>query len=449
MTDVTIVTTEKESGKRMELQTCRFNETELVSVDSDIIIDTETTYQKILGFGGAFTTSASFALEKVSPDLKKKAIEAYFHPDKGIGYNIGRVHIGCCDFSFEEYTLNDTPGDIDMNCFDIFHDKEWTIPLILESSKAAGQELLIYAVPWSPPPWMKSNGTLNGGGRLLPEYYKAMANYIVEFVKAYQENGIRIWGVGTQNEPDEVQRWASCCYTAEEERDFLSSSLIPALHDCGLSDIKILIWDSNKDNIYKRTKAILAEEPLYSGVDGIAFHWYSGDYFENLDAVHADFPGHMLISTESCVVLPDDLNDWQIAERYGHEIIGDLNHWANGFIDWNLFLDTKGGPNLHNNFCAAPIMADAYNNKLIFLNSYYYIGHFSKYIKRGALRVRCETENKNLEVTAFQNPGGRIVVVIMNPGNEKFMPTLRINGISIALESNEHSIQTVILNQKV
>jgi glucosylceramidase len=414
----------------------------------EIHIDVQSPAQKILGFGGAFTQSASSVLEPLSPERREDALCAYFHPEEGIAYNMGRTHIGCCDFCTELYTLNDTPGDTDMTHFDISHDERWLIPFIKNAARICGQRLLLYAVPWSPPAWMKTNETLSGGGELKSEYYQAMGRYLVQFVRIYGEHGVDIWALGIQNEPDEVQRWASCRYSAEQENAFLSQGLLPALDAGGFKDIQILLWDSNKDHMLARTRELLSDPVLLRRGCGVAFHWYSGDYFENLYTIRKEFPDVLLISTESCTALPEDVTDWSIGERYAHEIIGDMNNGANAFIDWNLFLDKRGGPNMYGNFCTAPIMVDTENDSLVYLNSYYYIGHFSKFIHRGAVRLGVVPNGSILEVCAFQNPDGCIITVVLNTLDIPQKATLCVNNRRARLYLREHSIQTVIFENE-
>ncbi|MFP3090115.1 hypothetical protein LQZ21_07285 [Treponema sp. TIM-1] len=436
---IRIITTEKNTQKYMEPGSL----VETADSGHEIYIDVQSPAQRILGFGGAFTQSAAAVLEPLSPERRTDALRAYFHPQEGIAYNMGRTHIGCCDFCTEPYTLNDIPGDTDMTCFDISHDERWLIPFIKNAASICEQRLLLYAVPWSPPAWMKTNGVL-AGGELKPEYYEAMGRYLVQFVRTYREHGVDIWALGIQNEPDEEQRWASCRYNTGQEKAFLLKGLLPALDAGGFKDIQILLWDSNKDRMLAGTRDLLSDPLLVHRGCGVAFHWYSGDYFENLYAIQKEFPNVLLISTESCTALPEDVTDWGIGERYAHEIIGDMNNGANAFIDWNLFLDKQGGPNMHGNFCTAPVMVDTENDRLVFLNSYYYIGHFSKFIRRGAARLGITSDSSVLEVCAFQNPDGCVIAVVMNALDIPQKTTLCVNNHRARLYLREHSIQTVI-----
>ncbi len=245
----------------------------------------EETRQKILGFGGAFTDTAAMALFHMNKDMQESALNAYFNSETGLSYNMGRVPIGCCDFSTIEYSHAEVPEDKELSFFSIEQDKRGIIPLIREAKRiieksSSKEELLLYALPWSPPGWMKTNGQMNWGGRLCQEYYETMAAYLIKFIEAYEKEEIQIWGIAAQNEPIEIQRWASCEYSGEEEKIFLKNYLIPALEKSGYQDRKILCWECNKDFMRERAEEILSDQQLAQKVFGVAFHWYSGDYFE-------------------------------------------------------------------------------------------------------------------------------------------------------------------------
>ena len=248
----------------------------------------EEVRQEIIGFGGAFTDTAAMALLHMNKEIQKEALNAYFSTETGLSYNMGRVPIGCCDFSTVEYSHAEVPEDIELSFFSIEQDKKGIIPLIrgvkevMEKSCRQG-ELLLYALPWSPPAWMKTNGQMSWGGRLCPEYYETMAAYLIKFIRAYEEEGISLWGIAAQNEPIEIQRWASCEYSGTEERIFLKDHLIPALEKAGYEDKKILCWECNKDFMRERAEEILSDQELAAKIFGVAFHWYSGDYFEELE----------------------------------------------------------------------------------------------------------------------------------------------------------------------
>jgi glucosylceramidase len=442
-----VILTARDTGDRLE-ETRRIplvagQPTGLVRVR--ITVDPDKTFQEIVGFGGAFTEAAAFTLSRISPDKRAEAIQAYFHPQKGIGYTLCRTHINSCDFSLENYSYDDVDGDFDLRHFDISRDRRWLMPLIKDAMLVPGACFRILASPWSPPAWMKTNGQMNHGGRLKPQCRRAWAMYFAKYIEAYAADGVPIWGVTVQNEPAAVQTWDSCIYSAEEERDFVRDHLGPTLEKRGLGDVKILVWDHNKDIIYERVEPILADPEAAKYVWGVGFHWYTGDHFDNLKKTHDAFPDKKLLFTEGCQEGGVHLGSWEVAERYGHDIIGDLNNWAVGWIDWNMVLDERGGPNHVDNLCDAPIIADTVRNRLYYQPSYYYLGHFSRYVHPQAVRVGCSTTVEDLEATAFLNADGKAVVIIMNRTDRAVEFDFVLKQMQASLSSPPHSIMSLIL----
>lgn len=440
----TILTSKDTKDRLAEKEGLNFT-TEKKEGLASIKIDASKAYQRILGFGGAFTEATAYTLSRISEDKRKEAIESYFDKEKGLGYSLGRVHIHSCDFALENYTYVDE-YDIDLNSFSIARDRKWVLPLIKDALKTRGEEISILASPWSPPAWMKSNNNMNRGGKLLPEYRKAWAKYYAKFVKAYREEGIDIWGISVQNEPEAVQTWDSCIFTEEEERDFVRDHLGPIMHEEALQDIKILIWDHNRDVIVRRAAGVLSDPEAAKYVWGTAFHWYVSEEFENVGKVHEMFPDKHLLFTEGCQEGGVKLGEWYTGERYGRNIIGDLNNWTEGYIDWNLVLDEEGGPNHVRNLCDAPIIADTKNNELYYNSSYYYIGHFSKYIKPGAIRVGVENHS-DLQVTSFLNQDNTLATVVMNETEAEKSFSLVYENETVELKLAPHSIATYVFEK--
>ena len=396
-------------------------------------------YQEIKGFGGAFTEAASTTLDKLSPKNREKILKLYFDPKEGIGYNFGRVHINSCDFSLGNYTYVEE-NDQTLETFCIDHDKESLIPMIKEAMQY--NDIEMFASPWSPPAYMKTNGEMNHGGKLKEEYFDLWAEYYVKFVKAYEEAGVKITSISVQNEPKAKQRWDSCIYTAEEERDFVKNYLGKKMKDIG---VKVLFWDHNKERVVER--AVTMMDGAADLVDGLAFHWYSGDYFEELEMFHKLYPHLDLVFSEGCYEYSlGSLDTSKIGEKYAHDMIGNFNNYCNSFCDWNLLLNEKGGPNHVGNYCDAPIMADTQKDEVEIHDSYYYIGHFSKYVQKGAKRIGSSKFNQNLETVAFKNPDGSIVSVVLNRTDDDVKFTFRINGSQVDCMAEAHSIATYIFS---
>lgn len=414
-----------------------------------IFVDPGHQFQTFLGIGGALTDASAETFAKLPKDKQEALLTAYFDKKNGIGYTVARTNIHSCDFSSDTYTYV-AEGDKDLKTFSIQHDEKYKIPFIKKAMQAAGGKLTLFVSPWSPPAWMKDNNDILHGGKLKPEFYQSWANYYVKFIKAYEAKGIPVWGLSVQNEPMAKQTWESCMYTADDERDFIKNYLGPTLWKNGLKSKKLIAWDHNRDLVYQRANTILSDPKAAQYVWGIGFHWYESwtgaPTPANLQLVTEAFPNKPVMLTEACnyPFSWKTINDWHWGERYGSEMIGDFNNGAVGWTDWNVLLDETGGPNHVSNFCFAPVHADTRDGSLHFMNSYYYIGHFSKYIQPGARRIACSSNRAQLLTTGFQNPDGSIAVVIMNGGDTKMEFKMIVGGQAVKAVSLAHSISTIL-----
>lgn len=410
-----------------------------------IVVDEERTYQEMIGFGGAFTEAATYTMSKMSQDNRDKVLRSYYHPTEGIGYNIGRVHIHSCDFALGNYTYVDEM-DTSLESFDISHEHQWTLPFIKDAYAMRGKPISLLASPWSPPAWMKDNKEMNHGGKLLPEYFETWALYYTKFIKAMREEGLDIFAITVQNEPAAIQVWDSCEYTAEEERDFVRDYLGPIMEKEGLSDIKIFIWDHNRDIVFERASVVLDDPEASKYVYGTGIHWYVSEEFENVGKVHDAYPDKHILFTEGCQEGGVHLGSWDTGERYGRNMIGDFNNWCEGYLDWNIVLDETGGPNHVNNLCDAPIIADTRTDELIFNSSFYYIGQFSKYVQEGAKRIHLDSDTQEVLNVGFVNPDNSVVIVLQNEGEEDKTVQLDVRGESLHVTVRAHGIGTVLID---
>ncbi|MCC7466823.1 MAG: glycoside hydrolase family 30 protein [Saprospiraceae bacterium] len=415
-----------------------------------VFVDPSQQFQTLLGIGGALTDAAAETFAKLPAAKQTELLQAYFDPAKGIGYTLGRTNINSCDFSSDMYTYV-KEGDFALASFDIGHDQKYKIPLIRKAIEAAGGKLPLFVSPWSPPAWMKDNNNMLQGGKLKPEAYQPWANYYVKFIQAYEKAGIPVWGLSVQNEPMAKQTWESCIYTAEEERDFVKNYLGPTLKKNGLSEKKLIAWDHNRDLLYQRASTYLSDPEAAKYIWGIGFHWYEiwngGRQYENVKRVKESFPDKHLLLTEACnyPFSWQTFDQWQWGEQYGENMIHDFNNGAVAWTDWNILLDETGGPNHVKNFCFAPVHAKTKEGSLHYMNSYYYIGHFSKFIRPGARRIISSSSRAQLLTTAFLNPDGSIAVVVMNATREKIPYRMYLGNRAVELTSLPHSIATLIL----
>ena len=381
------------------------------------------------------------------PAQKQKILETYFSPEQ-MNYGVVRIHMDSCDFSTEMYEAMSDEKDTELKSFDFSRTEKYIIPMLRDAEKAAGRRLKIMLSPWSPPEFMKTNGSRKHGGSLKPEYYGLWAEYICKYILEFQERGFEVERISLQNEPKAVQTWDSCVYTAQEEKKFLKESMYPALKRHGLDNIEVFIWDHNKERIFERVREI-CDDSTKGMVTGAACHWYSGDHFESLSLVRQKYPELKLIVSESCIEFSKfDSDDSEMnAMRLSHEIIGDLNNGVSAFYDWNVVLDEKGGPNHVGNYCLAPFLYDTKEHLLMpqLIQKHFY--HFSHYIHEGARRIGFSRYTDALDVTAFKNPDGSIILVLLSR-SEKSMPVnIRINGQIARTEVPARSICTGVIEK--
>ena len=408
-----------------------------------IKIHKENLKQTVLGFGGSFTESSASIYHDLSQTKKDEIIEAYFG-ETGNNYSIGRTHINSCDFSLENYAHCETPGDIDLKNFSISRNKKDLIPFIKDALRLTKNKFRIMASPWSPPSWMKTNGQMNEGGKLKEEYKRAWADYYCKFIEFYHGEEVPIWGISVQNEPEAKQTWDSCLYTAEEERDFIKYFLGPSLERHNLLDKKVIIWDHNRDMMVERARTVLGDPEAAKFVWGTGFHWYCGDHFDNVQKVHDEFPDKNLIFTEGCQEGGPHLGSWDLGERYATSIINDLNRWTVAWLDWNLILNTQGGPNHVGNYCSAPMIVDTNTQEILYQSSYYYIGHFSRFIKQGDSILEIENDTSLLSLSSVSKNRDKVNTVILNKSNTSDSFTYIGANTSIDLTIPERSILTLI-----
>ncbi|MFT5216330.1 MAG: glucosylceramidase [Glaciecola sp.] len=435
----------------------------------------EKEYQTITGFGGSFTESSAYLLNKLSEENRNIILEAYFG-ESGAKYSLTRTHISSCDFSLSNYTYAPIEGDLNLEHFSIDEDRDDLIPMIKDAMKISKEGFNIIASPWTAPPWMKDNKAYVGG-KLLPEYYDTFALFFDKYLDAYKAEGIDVWGLTPVNEPHgNGNNWESMHFSPEEETDFVQNHLGPKLESNGKGDIKILGYDQNRAGLKEWVDVMYKDEASSKYYSGTAIHWYEStyDYFpEYLQYAHKKSPEKYLIETEGCV--DSEIPKWQDdkwywskeatdwgwdwapdeqkhlhpkyapVNRYARDIIGCLNNWVDGWIDWNMVLDKQGGPNWFENWCVAPVIVDPENDEVYFTPIYYTLAHFSKYIRPGAKVIEVKNPDETLMITAAKNPDGTIALVVFNEGETPKNLNLTLNGISAFIQISGQAIQTIII----
>ncbi len=411
-----------------------------------ISIDVGKQFQEVEGFGGALTESSAWVLAQLPAEKRSEVLRRYYDPKEGIGYTLARTHINSCDFSLGFWSLDPVKGDVGLEHFSLDPMRRWVLPLIHEAQATAGAaNFHLLASPWSPPSWMKTNGQMNHGGKLLPAYRDAWARYFVRFITEMdRKEHVPVWAITVQNEPAADQTWESCLFTAAEERDFVRDNLGPALAKAGMGGVRLCILDHNRDLIDEWTKTIYGDATASKYVWGTAVHWYVSNDFSAESRAHENFPGKPILFTEGCWESGSEMGKWEHGERYAHNIINDFRNWVSGWIDWNIVLDKTGGPNHVGNFCDAPVIVDTETGSIRYGASYYCIGHFSRFVHPGARRIESHGGPQAIESVAFENPDGSLAVIVLNATESAVDFLLAGSGEARVCSSPAHSIQTYL-----
>ncbi len=450
------------------------------SIDRTLETDSSQTFQTIEGIGGSFTESSAYVLSELSSEKQAELIAAYFSPE-GAHISLTRTHIASCDFSLRNYTYAPVPGDVSLSHFSVEPDKTYLLPMINQARTVKGADFRILASAWTPPPWMKTNNTWNGGA-LKPKHYPTFAEYLVKYIQTYAAMDIPIWGITPINEPlGNDSNWESCHFTPEEMRTFIGDHLGPALREAGL-DTSIWIFDQNRDEaLMEWAEAILGDAKASSYVEGTAVHWYQSTVdigAENLDKLSSAFPDKKILHSEGCIdALGDDepIGSWMEDDwywrpvatdwgkfwappemkkdhppyrpfyRYARDLIGGLNHNMVAWIDWNMILNTRGGPNHARNFCLAPVLVDSGRDSIYFTPLFYAIAHVSKFVRPGAVRIGLDGHDEEFMATAFRNPDGSTAVVTFNTTEEDITFILEHGNESFRISIDAQSMQSILL----
>ncbi|MCU0350738.1 MAG: glycosyl hydrolase family 30 [Flavobacterium sp.] len=468
--EITVYETSESGNALTKIE--QFNSSENKAV---ITINTNEKFQTVTGFGGSFTEASAYLLNQVSKANRKKILEAYFS-EEGANYSLTRTTIASCDFSLSNYTYAKVENDVALEHFTIEDDKNDIIPMILEAKAISKEGFNIIASPWSCPPWMKDNQSYVGG-KLLPQFNDAFALYFSKYLEAYKKEGIDIWGVTVINEPHgNGNNWESTLFSPEEMTQFVQNHLGPKLEKDGWGTIKILGYDQNRAGLKEWVDVMYQSEASSKYYAGTAIHWYESTYEvfpEDLQYAHKKAPNKHLIQTEACVdsevphwqdnawYWKKEATDWgwdwasetekylhpkyAPVNRYAEDIIGCLNNYVDGWVDWNMVLNRQGGPNWFKNWCVAPVIVDEENDEVYFTPLYYVMAHFSKFMRPGAVKIGCEIDNKNLKVTAVQNPDKSIALVIFNPTTEAHAIEIKNNNQLSTLSIPGKALQTVVI----
>jgi glucosylceramidase len=384
-----------------------------------IAVDSSTTYQQMDGVGASLTDSAGWVLwNKLTESQRDALLESLFDPNAGIGIGLLRQPMGASDFSASgDYSYDDMPaGQSDPNLaqFSIAHDQTYLIPL-LRQALSINPSLKVHALPWSPPAWLKTSGSMNGGNVITADF-PSLAQYFTRFIDAYQQQGIPIYAVSMQNEPlNSTSSYPSASVASSDEANFIGSFLGPALSAAGLGSVKIFGYEHNWDNT-QYPEALLADSTAYGYLAGSSFHCYAGDVSAQSEVKQA-YPAKDVWFTECSGTVGSSFAG-DLAWNAENLLIGATRNWARGVTLWNIALDQNSGP--QNGGCTAcrgvVTVDDSVSPPVIARNvEYYVLGHLGKFVQHGAYRIDSNTYGSgSLEDVAFQNPDGSIVLLVLN-----------------------------------
>lgn len=499
-----VIQTSKSGDALADRGTWSLGATSTAPADACVLVDVDARRQTLVGFGGSFTHSTAAALSALSPEARRAVIESYFG-DAGARYSLTRTTVGSSDFSpTGRFAYS---GRSDLADFSVAVDEDnGLLPLIRDARAASTGGFRVIASPWTAPPFMKTGGQADGwfGGRLQRAHYPTFARYLARYVEAYRALGVDIWAITPINEPHgNDDNWESMRFEPEEMRDLLREGLGAEMQRLG---VRILIFDQNRAEAQPWAEALFGDPETRALCHGTAVHWYGSTFMvfeEALDALHDGWPDKLIINTEACVDAiwndpeawtpvpavgtqlehtPAEIHYWQdwswwwaanttdwgftwaapedrwrhpryaAANRYIRDIIGGLNHHLAGWVDWNMVLDERGGPNHVGNYCAAPVLVHSETREVFYTPLYFVMSHFSRYLRPGAAVLET-TVTDGLIATAGENLDGTIAVVVANVAahpdrigdvvDRRYR--LALDGVETVIPIPAHAIQTVVV----
>ncbi|XP_393208.1 putative glucosylceramidase 4 [Apis mellifera] len=409
-------------GLRMNVSEVKFDRCENFVADTTITVDSKKKYQKIIGFGGAFTDATGINIAKLSRATQEQLIRAYYDPKKGSRYTLGRIPIGSTDFSTRIYTYDDAPGDKLLKNFSLApEDYNYKIPYV-KLAVELNPEVLLFAAAWTAPLWMKQFD--NNITYLKEEHYETYVNYLIKFLDKYERNGVNIWGITPSNEPllgfmiDNPN--ISMTWIPKTQANWIANYFGPILASSPFNKTLLLTYDDNRIKAIEYVKAAIEIGGKY--IAGIGIHWYKDSTYPAtiIDRIHEKYPDKFILMTEASIFNPiwncsSKLKSeaWQRGEKYILSIIDYMNHWSVGWVDWNMVLDKTGGPTVVNNNLDAPIIVNPETDEFYKQPLYYAIKHVSRFVDRDSFRISI-IDNNSINSTAFLTPSGETVVVLYN-----------------------------------
>jgi glucosylceramidase len=404
---------------------------------TQIRLDPNHKFQELLGFGGAFTDAACFTFNRLSPSARAELVHELFHRSE-MGLSMGRVCVGSSDYSTKLYSFDEGDPDPELKRFSIEHDREYILP-VLKQAREANPDLFLFSSPWSPPGWMKFNGTMLGGS-MRRHYLKTYAQYYLKFLQAYAAEGVPVQALTTQNEVDTDQdgRMPACIWPQEYEIEFVRDHLGPLLEDNGVAT-KIWVLDHNY-NLWGRAVCTLGDAKLRKYASAVAWHGYYGTP-DMMSKVRDAYPEAEMHWTEGGPDYTDPhyLTDWC---KWAGTFSTILVNWCRSVTAWNLALDERGRPNIGPFPCGGVVTVHSQSSEIARSGQYWALAHYSRVIRRGGRRFDSQSKASDLQHVAVRNPNGECVLVLTNPGSSRKVE-LRLANLTAYVTLKNDSVMTL------
>jgi glucosylceramidase len=465
LNDISVYTS-SQGGDRLSKEVIQFKKNTESSVPV-IHVDEKIQYQRIDGFGASFNEAGMICLNSLSELDRNDVLKSLFDSITGAGFSLMKAPVSACDFSSAGpwYSYNDTPDDTLMNNFSIARDLgvNGLIPFI-KASKQYGKFIIQSPMDFAPD-WMYSS--LEPGKRTIKrQYYSALARYFSEYIKAYAENGITINYLNLFNESNSdniYQGYSSVTY--DEMAEMIKNFVVPQLRADGL-DTKIQLGEPCfRPSAIRHFAPVLDDPEARKHISILGVHGYDFDQFFSLTELHNKYPEYPIWMTEVCYagesLFPVDypftkkppIFNFEDGELWGNTIMNDMKNWVSGWIYWNMILDQNGGPWLvspehsdpENNFQHPVVIIDRDTKKITYTGLYYYLSHFSRFVRPGASRIDCVGGTSQLNFVGFLNTDGKIIFNVINNSNETDCKILWNNKMVI-IKLKCHSITTLKWN---
>lgn len=399
-----------------------------------ITVSPEKKYQEILGFGGAFSDATCYMFIQLSATARAGLFHTLFHPSE-MGLNVCRTCIGSADSAATVYSYDDGDMDPDMRRFSIEKDRQYVLPMLREA-RGVNPDLFLFSSPWSPPGWMKSNRSMLGGC-MRHTYMPAYANYFLKFLRGYAAEGVPVQAITVQNQVDTDQdgQMPACAWPQDYEADFVTMHLGPLFEKSGVKT-KIWIIDHNY-NLWGRAMGELETPDVRKFTNAIAWHGYVGEP-EWINRVQDAFPDVEMYWTEGgpYYKAPDYLKEWA---NWGRTFTEILRNCCRSITTWNLATDEHGRPYVGSDpsGVGGMMIIHSQTKEVSYSGMFWALGHFSRFVRRGARRIDSESSTTQLHHCAFENPDGSLVAVVTNPGPDRTCELrLGAKAASIALPGN-------------